>query len=494
MKYFMYCRKSSEEDTKQMQSLGTQERILTEYAVRNDLDIVEVIKESRSAKDDNNRPLFNQMLARIKAGEANAILVVHPDRLARNMIELGEITKLRKLEYLKEICTPSATYKTTADIFQLEMMGVFAAQYSRDLSDKVNAGMKSKVMRGEYPSQAPIGYLNTKAGLIPDPQRAHYIQEAFKKYSSGTLSLQNLTKYLHAQGFRTKAGKKVYKSVIERILKNKTYYGVLDHHGTLYPANHQPLITKQQFDVVQEVLTGRNRSKKQKHDFLYRDYLYCHVCGCKMTATIKKGKYRYYYCTNGKGKCSQHQVYQREKQIFQALQPVFSDISLDEELASFSLEIYAQELKKKDRFTKKAGDQIAHQLEANKLKLQKLEDLYLEDGISLLSYKEKRLQLQNDRVELQTQLQQQKSAQPESTLELLQKFKKYACTIEKMFEDGDSEVKSDLLKSVLWNCKLQDGKVISTRYKLPFALLKDAPKTAEFSEWRRWRDSNPRNR
>lgn len=490
MKYFIYCRKSSEEDSKQIQSLGTQIRMLTEYAQSQNLQIVEIIQESRSARIDNNRPLFSRMLKRIQAGEAQGVVVVHIDRLARNMIELGELTKLMQQKFLLEMRTPSATYRTTADLLQVEILGVFAAQYSRELSDKVNAGFKSKLLRGEYLSQAPLGYLNTPNGLVPDSVRAPYIQEAFRLYSTGDIPLKKLAQHLYEAGFRTKAGRRAYKSVIERILKNKVYCGLLNHKGVLYPAKHEPLVSKELFDTVQDVLTGRNRSKKYKHDFLYRDYLYCSVCGCKMTATIKKGKYKYYYCTNGKGKCSQHESYQREKQVFSALLPVFADITLDEKLAELSLQVYARELKKKNSFVDKAKEQIQKQVEANEKKQSKLQDLYLEDGIALEKYKAKLQELKNEQVELQAQLSQHKAQDPFNTLELLQQFKKYACTVEKMFEQGNDEVKSELLKSVLWNCKMENGKVVSTRYKMPFALIKNAPQTAEMSEWRKRWDSS----
>ena len=107
MKYIIYCRKSSEDDSKQIQSLETQESLLMDYSKKADLMVVDVLHESRSAKNDNNRPLFNSMLEKIENGALDGILVAHIDRLSRNGTESAKIMKLFEQGSLKEIRTPS---------------------------------------------------------------------------------------------------------------------------------------------------------------------------------------------------------------------------------------------------------------------------------------------------------------------------------------------------------------------------------------------------
>lgn len=99
--YFTYTRKSSEESSKQVQSLETQERYCFDLAKNNSLNIVDVLKESKSAMDDGNRPVFDLMIEKIKQGEANAIIVVDIDRLARNLVEAGFLYKLMETGILK---------------------------------------------------------------------------------------------------------------------------------------------------------------------------------------------------------------------------------------------------------------------------------------------------------------------------------------------------------------------------------------------------------
>ena len=107
MKYIIYCRKSSEDDSHQVQSLETQITLLDELAKRSNLDVVDRLQESRSAKNVDNRPLFNSMIERVKNGEIDGLLVAHIDRLSRNGSESALITKLFEDGLLKEIRTPS---------------------------------------------------------------------------------------------------------------------------------------------------------------------------------------------------------------------------------------------------------------------------------------------------------------------------------------------------------------------------------------------------
>ena len=77
MKYFLYIRKSTDEDDRQILSLEAQEVELKEYALRERLEIVRTFRESQTAKAPG-RPVYNDMMTRIERGEANGIMAWHP--------------------------------------------------------------------------------------------------------------------------------------------------------------------------------------------------------------------------------------------------------------------------------------------------------------------------------------------------------------------------------------------------------------------------------
>ena len=192
MKYIIYCRKSSEDDTRQAQSLETQLSLLEGYVEKTGLIVTEKLQESKSAKNDNNRPLFNSMLSKIRDRKAEGILVAHIDRLSRNGTESAMIMKLFEEGLLKEIRTPSRIYNSIQDLLYMDFDFVFAAHYSRNLSIRVKEGIQNKLKKGEFPNQAPTGYLNKEGKIYPDPAKVPYVKRAYELYATGNYSLNQL--------------------------------------------------------------------------------------------------------------------------------------------------------------------------------------------------------------------------------------------------------------------------------------------------------------
>lgn len=97
------------------------------------------------------------------------------------------------------------------------------------------------------------------------------------------------------------------------MLKNRFYLGYFVWQGIEYEGSHEPLISAQLFAQVQAVFTGRNKRKHRKHSFAFAGLLKCAHDGCTVTAELQKGKYVYYRCSHGCGKCSL--PYMREQEV-----------------------------------------------------------------------------------------------------------------------------------------------------------------------------------
>lgn len=91
-KYFAYVRKSTEGEERQALSIESQKDSVRKICPG--FDIVEVLEEKYSAFKPYNRPVFEDMIRRIKLGEAQGIIAWHPDRLSRNEIDASTITYL----------------------------------------------------------------------------------------------------------------------------------------------------------------------------------------------------------------------------------------------------------------------------------------------------------------------------------------------------------------------------------------------------------------
>jgi site-specific DNA recombinase len=113
MRYFIYCRKSTESEDRQVLSIDSQlDELKRAFEGNPAIEIIAVYRESFSAKAPG-RILFNEMIARIERGEADGILAWHPDRLARNSIDGGRIVYLLDTEILKDLKFANVTFENT---------------------------------------------------------------------------------------------------------------------------------------------------------------------------------------------------------------------------------------------------------------------------------------------------------------------------------------------------------------------------------------------
>ena len=157
-----------------------------------------------------------------------------------------------------------------------------------------------------------------------DPNTASVITQLFEWFATGEYSLKGLAAKARHEGFRLD-DQKVHKSLVHQILRKRLYTGDFDWDGVTYHGTHAPLVTKETWNRVQSLLDAKQHRKKMTHDFTYSGIITCGHCGCSMVAEIKKGRYVYYHCTNGKSTdCPE--PYTREELLTQTLTSVLGEL------------------------------------------------------------------------------------------------------------------------------------------------------------------------
>ncbi|MGD9675563.1 MAG: recombinase family protein, partial [Candidatus Bipolaricaulia bacterium] len=214
-----------------------------------------------------------------------------------------------------------------------DMQAAFSRHFSAQLSERVTQAMHAKARKGIYPSNAPLGYLNDRQTrtIVLDPERAELIHELFEKYAETDISVLDLTRWANRRGLRSRKGMPLAKSVMHKLLSNPIYKGDVRWGGTRVSGIHPPIVSDYLFDRVQEKLSGRGHIQS-KHDFPFRGILVCGHCGCQITATKAKGKYVYYHCTHGRGKCPQ--PYIRQEALSLKLQSVVDNVRIPEDVVN----------------------------------------------------------------------------------------------------------------------------------------------------------------
>lgn len=365
LKYIIYRRKSSEAEDKQTLSLDSQKRELTKFANQNNLKIVADFEESQSAYK-KGRSKFAEMIYIIEQGKANAILIYHISRLSRNMTDGGLIIDMLKDDILKEVKTPTEVYtKESSQSFFLTLQFAMSKKSSDDTSQFVKRDIQAKLIKGEVPNLAPRGYLNidpngrisgkafsldkqVELGKLKrplkrvekDPFLSTLISKLFEECSTGHYTLDNLRDVAFKWGLTGgRSQKKMCKASLYRILTNPFYYGgirwtgkIIEPHDLPVGTKHEPIISKELFERVQEVLGLRSLPISKKRFYTYSNLMRCSVCGGNISGITAKG-IPYYRCCKCKGLS-----YVRESDLEEQISKRLDELTIDDDFYKLAME------------------------------------------------------------------------------------------------------------------------------------------------------------
>lgn len=349
VKYCLYARKSTESDEKQALSIDSQVKEMLQIADRESLDVIDIRRESHSAKDSGQRPVFKEILEDLRRGRYTGILTWAPDRLSRNAGDLGSLVDLMDQGLLHEIRTYGQHFANNPNEKFLLMILCSQAKLENDnKSINVKRGLRTRVEMGLWPAPAPTGYLkekriDRKCHTLVDPERGYIIKQMFEKVAYDKWSGRKVYHWLKFElNFKTPRGNKnLTLSNIHLLLKNTFYYGEYEFprgSGNWYKGLHEPLITKELFDLVNAQLTRQvTRTEFGTKEFAFTKLMTCGLCGSGICADEKLKKqqngnihrYVYYGCSKAKDrncKCG----YLNEEDLIKQLQDMLDKISLDE--------------------------------------------------------------------------------------------------------------------------------------------------------------------
>jgi site-specific DNA recombinase len=524
--YFIYCRKSSEAEDRQVLSIESQTRELEQIAAKLNLPIAEILTESKSAKDPG-RPVFNEMMQRLYRGEAVGIICWKLDRLARNPVDGGSIIWAIKQHGIK-VMTPAQSYAREDDnIILMYIEFGMAQKYVDDLSKNVKRGNQTKLENGWFPSMAPLGYLNHtekisgQNTLVKDPERFLLLRQMWDLMLTGLYSpIQILERASQEWGLRTRitrqqGGKPFSRSAIYKIFTNPFYYGWFEYprgSGKWYQGKHEPMITQAEYDQVQ-VLLGRNGNPRpQTHrEFAFIGLIRCGECNRAVTAEEKhqlvcstcKFKfahrrhdkcprchlmiaemtapkirhYVYYHCSKSRQpKCPQKHVSQLE--LERQISVCLGQITISDQFKEWAVrhlhQLHQREQalgKEIQKSQQKAYQECLAQIEG----LLSLKTSSANRDGNLLSdeeYAARRIKLLKEKSAMELRL-NGSGEQMEQPLRRSEQAFEFSYAVQERFVKGDAHVKKLILQTMSSNLTLKDKKLFVVAKK-PFVILGDA--------------------
>jgi site-specific DNA recombinase len=433
--YLIYNRKSLDEAESQKNSIKYQKHHNLRFAEEMELPIANltiegfcrdgVISEKHSGFKEKNdieiseggivqysiqRPKFSRLVYNLNQGNFKGVICLCWDRISRNKADNTVVRKLMKQGV--DIHFVTAKYdKSSAGELHMDVDGMFSEHHSRVTSEKV--GFTNKLTRDEgyVTYRAPIGYLNEGSMYHKeiDPVRGPIIQELFEMYATGEWSLISLAKWANEHGLTTVPMRKrrtqeelladdedeeevreqysrpVTENHMSRILRNPFYVGLITNSKGNYirSRSHEPLVSEELFDQVQELLDQKRISKRyvQKLDHPFRGIVRCAQCKRVFSPYPKKGIMYYGArcqkgCANTLKSLNQDQVADMARTVINNLNFTTEELELFE--ARANTEIALLDIKRSKDLDK---------IEARKKRIRE-ELAYLEqDRVSLLRHK-----------------------------------------------------------------------------------------------------------
>lgn len=493
--YVMYCRKSSEAEDRQVESIEDQKKTLKELVKEKNLRVVKIITEAKSAKAPG-RQGFNELMTLLESrSDIKGILCWKLNRLFRNPKDEGSIRWLLSSKVIEEIVTPHKTYYEADSDFILAVEGAQAQRFIKDLREDTQRGIDSKIEKGFAPVLAPPGYRNNvekrqgEKDISPHPLYFTLMRKLFEEALTGNFTLQGLADKAQTMGIKNSRNKEISKTQMAKIVRNPFYTGRFIYGDKLYQGKHAAMLTDDEFDLLQDILSGRSRPRKIRHDFWHTGIpIICGECGGHITGDHKIKHYKngtsqtfnYARCTkkNKEVQCSQKYV-EAEKLKKQVLE-VLATMKLSRKFVDWAIKwLNVVNQDQKEARNARYGA-LKKSYEETVKKIDALLDLKLSKLISNEEFSEKRESLLEEKAKVQENL-AKVDRHIDDWSELAAKTFDFASTAIDRFEKGDVEERKTILKAVGSHLILKNQK-LTIQARTPFLKIQNALSEIKASE------------
>lgn len=351
----LYCRLSRDDELHgESSSIGTQRKMLTDYACEQGFRIVDEYIDDGWSGTNFDRPGFQRMIDDIEDGKVNCVITKDLSRLGRNYILTGQYTEIyfpsKGVRYIA-ISDNVDTCNGDSDIAPFR--NILNEMVARDTSRKVKSAMRVKFNNGEYIAPAaPIGYIvdpNNKNKLIIDEETRFIPERIFDLAAHGKgggaiarilkaekIPIPTWYRYIRfgerAKRFEREPEEAKYRwniVSVKHILENECFIGNTVHYRLVKTSfkskknrvtsedewlrvenTHDPIISKDIWDLAHAHMDSRKRDAKRDEDNIFSRLVYCGECGWSLSSANCKDKSKYLRCTKysqrGKDECSLH--------------------------------------------------------------------------------------------------------------------------------------------------------------------------------------------
>ena len=462
----LYIRVSTDEQKDKGYSQRDQEERLRKFCDVNRIKINQVYIEDHSAKTFN-RPEWQLLMKNLRKKNAvpvNMLLFTKWDRFSRNTADAYQM-----ISALRSLGVEASAVEQPLDLSVPEnkMMLAFYLAVPEVENDRrslnVFYGMRRAKKEGRWMATAPIGYLNktSETGIkyiAPHPIYGTIMKEAFEELSKGQLAINEIWRTAVSKGL--KCGKNQFWVS----MRNPVYCGKLfvprhlEEEAMIVQGQHQPIISEDIYNEVQDVLDGRkvhNRGHIMSPEQLpLRGFLLCPTCGKNLTGSPSKGKYKsyfYYHCVHP---CRFRVNAARANRLFQDglsfIKPIDGMLDLYKESITYNFEMMVKGSVELKRVTKQDIDVLNN-------KIDKVRELLINDQISPEDYAAIKKQLEEKIYSLRKKL-NSFDKKEDNINNLIEKLSNTLVDIEKAYFEAEIGLKREIIAAIFPEKLIYDEK------------------------------------
>lgn len=318
-----YSRVSTTMQAKDGSSMDAQREILRRHIeYRNSLgngkwELVGSYEEAGLSGKNTRRPKLQEMLADIRQGVVNVVLVTKLDRISRSLSDLHRLIEFFKDHNVRFVSlgdnVDTANDGGAAGRFTFNIIGSVAEFERAIIAERVRQTMEWRAEDGQWNGGRLLGYEYRDKRLVPVDEERVIVEAIYSTYLR-TNSLRATAREMNAMGYRTKqyvsrreihhGGEPFTKNAIYWILQNPTYAGRIRFKENTFDGKHEAIVDPDMFDEVQKRLEfnglhPKRRRDKPKFTFMLDGLVRCGCCSASLSPSWSVGRsktYRYYVC------------------------------------------------------------------------------------------------------------------------------------------------------------------------------------------------------
>lgn len=272
----IYIRVSTDAQFEEGYSVDAQKEQLTAYCISKGIKHYQFYIDGGWSGSNIDRPELQKLIKEIKEDKISHVIVYKLDRLSRSQKDTLYLIEDIFNPYGVDFVSLNESMDTSTPIGRL-MLGILSAfaQLEREnIRLRTRMGMKERVKAGLWMGggRIPFGYdYDKEKGILIPNQDAEKVRQVYKLYIEGK-STQDIANILGLK----------YDRLAYQILTRKSNYGIIEYNGEEYQGKHEPIISKETYDIAMKCMLERSITRTNSSEYLLTGLVYCGKCGAKM--------------------------------------------------------------------------------------------------------------------------------------------------------------------------------------------------------------------